>query len=309
MMSPRRWLLAPMLCLALSMLCAQAADLPRVGLIMKSLANPFFVAMAEGAKAHAQSHAGKYTLVLTGIENETDKAGQIRLVEKMISDKVSAIVIAPADSRDLVPVVRKALAAGILVVNIDNKFDDRVLAEQGINIPFVGPSNRQGAREVGAFLARQLKPGDKVAIIEGISSTTNAQARTAGFREAMASVGADVVAVRSGLWETAPAQKLAADLLKAHPDLKALLCGNDSMALGAVAAVRASQRPVAVVGYDNIPAAAPLLASGQLLATADQYAAQQAAFGIDLVLKAIQEKTEQALLPAMVQTPVKLVVK
>jgi ribose transport system substrate-binding protein len=290
---------------------ALAAGAPHVALVMKSLANPFFKAMADGANAHAAQHAGEYKLTVMGIDNETDKASQIKLVEKMIANKVDAIVLAPADSRDLVPVVKKALAAGIIVVNIDNKLDDRLLAEEGINVPFVGPSNRAGARDVGQFLAGRLHSGDKVAIIEGISSTTNAQARTAGFREAMSAVGANVVAVQSGQWETENAHEVAADLLKQHPDLLAILCGNDSMALGASAAVEAAglHGRVMVVGYDNIPSVKPLLADGRLLATADQFAAQQAVFGIQLALKAMADHTPQDALPSMQQTPVKLITR
>lgn len=309
--TPRRRLLVASLLLALCGIPALAAGTPQVALVMKSLANPFFKTMADGAKAHQAKHAGKYRLIATGIDNETDKAGQIKLMEKMIAAKVDAIVLAPADSRDLVPTVKKALDAGILVVNIDNKLDDRVLAEAGVNVPFVGPSNRAGAHEVGQFLAGKLHAGDKVAIIEGISTTTNAKARTEGFREAMSAAGATVVAVRSGQWETDIARKVASDLLAENPDLSALLCGNDSMALGAVAAVQAAGRQgkVMVVGYDNIAAVRPMLADGRILATEDQFAGEQAVFGIELALKALAEKTSQDALPPMVQTPVKLIVK
>ena len=100
---------------------ANAADPPRIALVMKSLANPYFVTMAEGARAHSREHAAHYDLLITGIQNETDSAGQIRILEKLITEKVDAIVLAPADSGNLVPVVSKALEAGITVINIDNK--------------------------------------------------------------------------------------------------------------------------------------------------------------------------------------------
>ena len=73
-------------------------------------------------------------------------ARQIELVEQMIARGVQAIVLAPADSRALVAVAQRAMEAGIVVVNIDNRFDAAVLAERRIAIPFVGPDNRKGAR-------------------------------------------------------------------------------------------------------------------------------------------------------------------
>ena len=99
--------------------------------------------------------------------------------------------------------------------------------------------------------------------------------------------------------------------MREHPDLVALLAGNDSMALGAVAAVKAAGKTgkVQVVGYDNIGAIKPMLADGRVLATADQYAAKQAVFGIELAQKAIAAKTPQAQLPAAVKTEVVLVTK
>ena len=96
------------------------AGKPRVALIMKSLANEFFLTMENGAKAHQLAHAADYDLIANGIKDELDVSRQIDLVEQMIAQKVSAIVIAPADSKALVPVCKKAQQAGITVVNIDN---------------------------------------------------------------------------------------------------------------------------------------------------------------------------------------------
>ena len=94
---------------------------PRIALIMKSLANEFFKTMEDGARAHHQEHAGEYDLIAVGINNELDVAQQIRLVEQMVAQGVSAIVIAPADSRTLVPACKRAMDAGVIVINIDNK--------------------------------------------------------------------------------------------------------------------------------------------------------------------------------------------
>ena len=290
---------------------AQAQTKPKVALVMKSLANEFFRTMEDGAKAHQKAHAADYTLVSNGIKNETDTAAQIKMVEQMIAQKVDALVIAPADSKALVPVLKMAVDKGVRVVNIDNRLDADALKEKGLVIPFVGPDNRVGAKLVGDYLAKQLKAGDKVAIIEGVSTTTNAQQRTAGFKDAMDASKMNVVGVQSGQWEIAQGNTVAAGMLREHPDLKALMAGNDSMALGAVAAVKAAGKTgkVLVVGYDNIQAIHPMLKDGRVLATADQFAAKQAVFGIEEALKAIKAKTPQAQMPPEVKTDVVLVTK
>ncbi len=138
---------------------------PRIALVMKSLANEFFATMAEGARRYEREHAGTFELIVNGIKDERDLSRQVGLVDEMIAQGASAIVIAPADSKALVSACKRARDAGIIIVNIDNKLDDRVMADQGLKIPFVGPDNRAGARKVGEYLAKRLKPGDLVVVL------------------------------------------------------------------------------------------------------------------------------------------------
>lgn len=278
---------------------------PRVALVMKSLANEFFVTMADGAEAHQAEHAVDYELLVNGIRNETDLSQQVTLVEQMISIGVDALVIAPADSKALVPVLKRASEAGIAVVNIDNRLDSDLLAEEGITVPFVGPDNREGARRVGDHLAAQLGIGDQVAIIGGVPTAFNARQRQRGFEEAMAAAGAEVVSVQSAGWEQALANTVAAALLSEHPALRALLCSNDNMALGAAAAIRQAGREgeVLLVGFDNIAAIREMVVSGRVLATADQHADQLAVFGIEVALKILSGESA----PVDRETPVDLV--
>ncbi len=280
---------------------------PRVALIMKSLANEFFSTMAEGAKKHQSTNSASYELVVNGIKNETDLGEQVNLVEQMIAQRVSAIVIAPADSKALVTVLKRAKIAGILVVNIDNKLDAGVLKQADLNIPFVGPDNRAGARKVGEALAKQLKAGDKVTIIEGIPTAFNGQQRRLGFEDAVKKAGLTLVGVQSGRWEMEAASNVAAAMLSEHADLKAILCANDSMALGTVSAIQAAGKTgkVLVAGFDNISALQPLLQKGQVVATADQHGDQLAVFGIEAALKIL--KGESA--PADQTTVVDLITK
>jgi ribose transport system substrate-binding protein len=267
-----------------------SAAKPKIALIMKSLANEFFSTMAEGAKQHQAANAGTYDLIVNGIKNETDLAEQVNLVEQMVARQVNAIVIAPADSKALVPALKRAKDAGILVVNIDNKLDPDVLKQANLTVPFVGPDNRVGARRVGEVLAKQLKAGDKVAIIEGIPTAYNGQQRRLGFEDAVKTAGVNIVTIQSGNWEMDKANNVATAMLSEHPDLKAILCANDNMALGAVAAIQAAGKSgqVLVAGFDNIGAIKPMLADGRVIVSADQHAGQLAVFGIEAALKILK---------------------
>ncbi len=271
-------------------------DRPEIALVMKSLANEFFKTMGEGAERHHAAHSEMYDLVVNGIKNETDVSAQVDMVEQMMSRGVDAIVIAPADSKALIPILKRAHDSGILIVNIDNKLDADILAELNLSIPFVGPDNREGARMVGEVVARELQPGDPVAIIEGVTTAFNGIQRRLGFEDAMKKAGMTIVTTQSGNWEMERANTVAAAILSEHPNIKALLCANDSMALGAVAAVRAAglEGEVLVAGFDNISAVQPMIENGQILATADQYGGQLAVFGIEAALNILEgaEKPE-----------------
>ena len=281
-------------------------DKPKIALVMKSLANEFFSTMAEGAKQHQSQNSQQYELVVNGIKDERDLARQAAIIDEMIAAKVQAIVVAPADSKALVPVLRRAKLAGLVVVNIDNKLDEEILKAESLAVPFVGPNNLLGAKSVGQHLAKSLKPGDQVAVLEGIRTSFNATQRRLGFEQAMKDAGMQIVDSQSANWETNQANTIAASMLNAHPDLKAILAANDSMALGAMAAIKAANKTdtVQVVGFDNISAAQEAIRQGKMLATADQHGDQLAVYGIELALKLLQDPKS---LPEDRETPVDLI--
>ena len=257
---------------------------PRIALVMKSLANEFFATMADGAKAHQAGAANRYELITNGMRSETDVSEQVTLIEQMVARGVAAIVIAPADSKAVVPALKRAADAGVLVINIDNRLAPEVLAEAGLAAPFVGPDNREGARRAGEAVATQLDAGAEVAIIEGIVTAFNGQQRALGLEDAATAAGLRIVARQSGQWEMEKANGIAAAMLSEHPALAAILCANDSMALGAAAAIEASGRRVLLSGFDNVPAVAPLLADGRLSVTVDQHGDRLAVEGIEAAL-------------------------
>jgi ribose transport system substrate-binding protein len=121
----------------------------------------------------------------------------------------------------------------------------------------------------------------------------------------MAVANINVVSTQAGNWEQARASSVAAAMIAEHPDLRALLCSNDSMAIGAVAAVRQAgkHQQIQVIGYDNIDAARKLLIAGDMLATVDQYGDQLAIYGIEYGLQILRSGN----VPADKQTPVRLV--
>ena len=218
---------------------AQTGAKPVVGLVMKSLANEFFKDMQEGAVRHVQGR-GDLTLIPLGIQSETDIDGQIAAVENLVTRRVDAIVVAPADSRALLSPVIRAIRAGIKVVNIDVAFDPAAMRKHGVDIVFVGPDNRAGARLSGDVLAKALGARAKVVIIEGNPGAENGVQRKLGYTDAISAGGLTLLDSRTAHWETEEANTVFSNMLTAHHDIQGVMAANDSMALGVVKAIDAA---------------------------------------------------------------------
>ncbi len=285
---------------------ASAGEKPVVGLVMKSLANEFFKTMEEGARKFADED-GTFTLVPVGMNSETDIDTQINAVENFITRRVNMIVLAPADSVGLVPSVRKAVDAGIPLINFDVTLDKAALVSNGLpeNFLFVGPDNELGSELVGDFMAEKLGRGAKVIIIEGNPGADNAKQRKAGFMKTVQKYNLDLLSSTTAHWETEEANTVMTNLLTRHPDVQGVMCANDSMAVGVVKAIEAAGKigKIDVVGFDNIEACQQLIREGKMLATVDQFGPEMAANAIKVGFRILGGEK----LDGWIKTPVEVV--
>jgi ribose transport system substrate-binding protein len=296
-----------MLILAIAVSPAFAADKPVVGLVMKSLANEFFKTMEEGARKFA-AQDGTFTLIPVGMNSETDIDTQVSAMENFIAQKVNLICVAPADSVGMVASVKKAVDAGITVVNFDVTLDKKALKEAGLpeDFLFVGPDNAVGAEMVGDYLGKTLGEGGKVFIIEGNPGADNAKQRKEGFMRSVNKYKLNLLDSRTAHWETEEANTLMTNLLTKYPDVQGVMCANDSMALGVEKAVAAAGRKdILIVGFDNIGAIQKLIKDGKVLATIDQFGPEMAVNAIKVGMKILKGEK----LSGWQKTPVKLITK
>ena len=268
-------------------LTEQLGHKPKVGLVMKSLANEFFMQMDEGAKAFAADNADLFDFETVGMKDERDFAAQVEAIENYITKQFDVIVIAPADSRAMVEPLAQAIDAGIVVVNIDVALDEQAKEEAGVELAFFGPDNRAGAKLAGDELGKLLGEGGKVVILEGNPEADNAVQRQLGFVDSVEEYGLDLLESRTANWEQELANGLMTDYLTKYPDVQGVMAANDSMALGVNSALEAAGKigEIAFVGFDNIPGVRPLVADGSMLATIEQFGAHMAVFGIEFGLR------------------------
>ena len=265
------------------------AQTRQIGLVMKTLTNPFFIEMEKGAR-RAEKELG-LTLQVKTAAQETSIEQQIQLVEDLIMAKVDAIVIAPGDSQSLVPTLKKAAEAGIKVVNIDNQLDTESMQKVGLGeVPFVGVDNDAGAYLAGKFLADKATAPMQAAILEGIRSANNARQRMEGAKRALTeNKQIKLVASETANWKIDEAYQVTKSIFTKHPEVKLLFAANDMMAMGAVKYLQESGKAtVQVVGYDALSEAIAEIKAGRLAATVDQQAAEQGYQGVALALRLIK---------------------
>lgn len=276
---------------------AQEADAPAataqpevtIALVMKTLANPFFAEMERGAREAAQK-LGINLVVRTGAK-ETSIEQQILIIEELIQDNVAAIVISPADTQSLIPVLKKAQSAGIVIVNIDERLNKEASAGLGLNkLPFIGVDNEQGAYQAANYLSKQITgPADAI-IIEGISTVGTSQVRKKGALRAFEEhENITVVATQPANWDISLAHEVASALLKEHPKSKLIFCANDIMALGVLQYLQeAGRTDILVAGYDGLEEAREMIRAGRLVVTVDQQPALQGYTGVEYALRALK---------------------
>lgn len=249
-----------------------ATSQPTVGLVLKTLNNQFFIELEAGAREMADSLG--LALLVQAPEREIDVERQMQIVENLLQRKVGVLALVPSGSRELVPAVVKANAAGIPVITVDTRLDGAAVAAAGARVvSFIGSDNVDGGRIAGRWLAERLEGRGRVAVLEGIPGHETGDARLTGFREALAATpGITIVASQTANWERDQAFNVTQNLLQAHPDLTAIFACNDVMALGAVEAIAAAGRSdrITVVGFDAQDDARAAIAAGRMAATIAQ---------------------------------------
>lgn len=267
-----------------------AAEPPTIGLAISTLANPFFVAVKEGAEESAQ----RLGVTLLIADAKDDPALQTRQIQDFIDKRVNALLINPVGSEAIIPAVQAANAAGIPVFTIDRS------AGGGTVVSHIASDNQAGGEMAGNYLAELLTRKGSVVELEGIPGTSAATDRGAGFNRAIAAYpDLKIVARQVANFNRAEAKTVFAKILAEHPDINAVFAHNDEMILGAIEAAEESNRGqnpqtgsypagIAFIGFDAIDEAIDALESGRLAATIAQQPAEMGRLGVETAFKLIQ---------------------
>lgn len=251
-----------------------AAGKGLIAIITPSHDNPFFKAEAVGAQARAEE-LGYEALVMV---HDDDPNKQSELFDTAIARGAKAVILDNAGADATVAAVRRAKEAGIPSFLID-----REIKETGIAVSQIVSNNYQGA-QLGAeeFVRLMGETGNYVELV-GREADTNAGIRSSGYHDIIDQYPDMVmVAQQSANWSQTEGYEKMETILQANPEIKGVICGNDTMAMGAWAALEAAGRTdVIVVGFDGSNDVRDSILKGGIKATVLQPAFRQAQLAVE----------------------------
>ena len=235
-------------------------------IITPSHSNPFFKTEAEAAAAKAEELGYEVKVV----SHDDDATKQAELFDTAISEKAAAIICDNAGSDATVAAVQKARDN-----NIPTFLIDREINETGVAISQIVANNYQGAKSVAEVFVEAMGEKGKYAELLGKESDTNAGVRSSAFHEVIDQYpDMEMIAQQTANWDQTEAYSKMETILQTNPDIKGVICGNDTMAVGAAAAIKAAKlKNIAIIGVDGSDDARDQIKAGNMTATALQQAA------------------------------------
>lgn len=291
---------------AVATLIALPVHAETYGVLMKTLANPFWGAMELGVREGAEAAGVDY--YLQAVESDQAAEPQLNVCNTMLERQPDAMITAAINSTILLPCLKRANEMGIPVVDLDGNLDHKIAADAGVEIAFsIGSDNVAAGGQGAEWLVSQLGADatGPVLVIEGLSGNITGQKRASGFADTLAELapGLEVVASLPGDWDRGKAANITNDILTSHPDLVAIFAANDGMALGAVETVYAAGKGgnVIVIGVDGNSDAVKSIKAGRLNASVAQLPYLVGKQAVEMV-KAGGDHEDWIFVPTMVLT-------
>jgi ABC-type sugar transport system substrate-binding protein len=275
----------------------------RMGVVLKGLDNPFFVAMYEGVRA--ESGRRRADASVRAATSNADLDGQAALARALVAGREDCFVVNPISATNLVAALR---GANRPIVNVDSPIDASAAKRAGVRIrTYIGTNDFAAGRAAGAKMASLLQRGGTVALIGGFAGNVNSRLRMSGFERGVRGSRLRVVARVDADYDRTTAEAAAERLLHSHPQLSGFFAVNDEMALGVADAVRSAGKTAAVriIGMDGIPEALDAVRAGSISATVSQYPYVMGEMAVEACLAAAR----RARLPARVDAPVTVVTR
>jgi ribose transport system substrate-binding protein len=277
---------------------AQSTQKQKIAVIISTLNNPWFVVLGETAKARATELGYEATI----FDSQNDTAKEAANFENVIASGYKAILFNPTDANGSIANVLKAKAAGIPVFCIDREINSTNAATAQML-----SDSYSGCVKLGQYFVKTVGKEGEYAELLGIVGDNNTWNRSKGFHSVVDRYpGLKMVAQQSAEFDRAKGLEVMESILQAHPNIKAVFCGNDAMAMGAYQALVTANKAdqVKVFGFDGADDVVKLIAEGKIVATGMQFPKTMARQSAEFADEYIKGKRD---FPQKVPVPVELV--
>ena len=277
---------------------AQTAPKEKIAVVVSTLNNPWFVVLGETAKARAIELGYDATI----FDSQNDTAKEASHFENIIASGYKAILFNPTDANGSVANVQKSKAAGIPVFCIDREINSTNAATSQML-----SDSYSGCVKLGQFFVKTVGKEGEYAELLGIVGDNNTWNRSKGFHSVVDRyTNLMMVAQQSGEFDRAKGLEVMESILQAHPNIKAVFCGNDAMAMGAHQALVSAgkDKQVKVFGFDGADDVVKSIAEGKIAATGMQFPKTMARKSAEFADEYIKGKRD---FPQKVPVPVELV--
>lgn len=250
----------------------KSADGIKVGFVVKSLADQYWILVKAGAEAAAEENGVELTFIAPNAES--DVAKQVENIETLIAAGVDVLCIAPSNDETVLPALENAVKAGIKVIAVDtdSSLEDKVC--------FIGTGNEAAAKEGALWAGEQVGEGAKAIVLRGRLGDATHDAREAG--------------VVAGLEEKG--MSVSENLLQKYDDVDLIITTADSMATGACNAVEAAGKDTLVYGFDGTLPVAEKVEAGEVLGTTAQHPYEMGVLGIETAIKIMNGEEVDAVI-------------
>lgn len=258
------------------------------GYVCKAFENEFWRMQKEGAETAAQvlkeQHGLNISIDVRSAQGETDEQGQLAVLSDMVNKNYDGILCSPISEGNLLPGVEQAIKQNIPLTVVNDAFMPQIKTT-------VGAWHLQAAELAAEWVNEKIGGKGQVAIVMGLPKAPPARTRTEGFENwfKVNNPDVEVVAIENADWDRMKAKDIVDIWMKQYPDLKAIYANNDTMAMGALEAVKAAGRlgECLVVGTDGTSEARESIKAGELSATVDSFPFYMSQIGVEMLIRRI----------------------
>lgn len=258
----------------------------KIGMVVSTLNNPFFVTMKDGATKKAKELG--YDLVV--IDSQNDASKERANVDDLIQQGVSALIINPTDSDAVGNSIKAANDKKIPVLTVDRQ------ANQGTVVTHIASDNVKGGKLAADFILEKLGGKANIVELQGLPGASATRDRGKGFHEGVdGKANVKVVASQAADFDRQKGLNVMQNIMQSTPQFDAVFAHNDEMALGAVKAL--SGKNVIIVGFDGTDDAKKAVESGEMTATVAQQPDLMGSLAVENAVKVVKGETVEKQIP------------